>query len=126
MKTIYRNLIFSILLAALVILNSCVTGVKETRVGKQEPPEEKKLSRLLEPEALIPIDGDLTVGRLQNGLTYYIRENAQPENRAELRLVVNAGSVLEDENQLGLAHFLEHMAFNGTKSFEKQIGRAHV
>lgn len=68
----------------------------------------------------VPIDPAVTVGRLDNGLRYYIRANARPENRAELRLFVNAGSVLEDEDQLGLAHFLEHMAFNGTENFEKQ------
>lgn len=67
----------------------------------------------------IPIDPKVTVGQFENGLRYYIRENRRPENRAELRLVVNAGSVQEDEDQLGLAHFLEHMAFNGTKNFAK-------
>ena len=60
------------------------------------------------------------MGRLENGLHYYILENEEPENRAELRLVVNAGSILENEDQTGLAHFLEHMAFNGTAHFEKQ------
>ncbi|CAM2009241.1 M16 family metallopeptidase [Acanthopleuribacter pedis] len=68
----------------------------------------------------IPVDPDVLIKKLDNGLTYYIRKNAKPENRAELRLVVNAGSILETEEQLGLAHFLEHMAFNGTKNFEKQ------
>ena len=68
----------------------------------------------------LPMDPDVTVGELENGLRYYIRQNSQPENRAELRLVVNAGSVLEDDTQLGLAHLVEHMAFNGTENFEKQ------
>jgi len=72
------------------------------------------------PEQLLPVDPAVTVGKLANGLQYYIRENHKPENRAELRLVVNAGSILEDDDQLGLAHFLEHMAFNGTKNFKKQ------
>ncbi len=62
-------------------------------------------------------DPALTVGQLDNGLTYYIRENDEPMNRAELWLVVNAGSVLEDTDQQGLAHFLEHMLFNGTENF---------
>ena len=62
----------------------------------------------------------MTVGQLDNGLRYVIRKNQKPENRVELRLVVDAGSVLEDENQQGLAHFAEHMAFNGTKNFAKQ------
>ena len=61
----------------------------------------------------------MKIGTLPNGLRYYIRKNAKPEKRAELRLVVNAGSVLEDSTQLGLAHFVEHMAFNGTKNFAK-------
>ena len=68
----------------------------------------------------LPMDPNVTVGELENGLRYYIRQNSQPENRAELRLVVNAGSVLEDDTQLGLAHLAEHMAFNGTENFEKQ------
>ena len=68
----------------------------------------------------LPVDPKITVGVFPNGLIYYIRENRRPENRAELRLVVNAGSVLEDDDQLGLAHLLEHMAFNGTENFEKQ------
>jgi zinc protease len=66
------------------------------------------------------VDPAIAIGRLPNGLTYYIRENREPEARAELRLVVDAGSILEDEKQLGLAHFVEHMAFNGTEHFQKQ------
>jgi zinc protease len=68
----------------------------------------------------LPLDPAVTVGRLPSGVRYYIRANAEPRERAELRLVVKAGSVLEDEDQLGLAHFVEHMAFNGTKNFAKQ------
>jgi zinc protease len=71
-------------------------------------------------EKKLPIDPKVTVGTLENGLKYYVRQNKQPENRAELRLVVNAGSILEDEDQQGLAHFVEHMAFNGTEHFAKQ------
>jgi len=67
----------------------------------------------------IPIDERLRHGVLSNGIHYYIQQNAKPENRAELRLAINAGSILEDEDQLGLAHFVEHMAFNGTEHFEK-------
>src|SRR5256714_11050190 len=67
----------------------------------------------------LPFDPAVTVGTLSNGMRYYIRENHKPEKRAELRLVVNAGSVLEDEDQRGLAHMVEHMAFRGTKQFEK-------
>ncbi len=68
----------------------------------------------------LPVGPFVTVGTLDNGLRYYIRENREPENRAELRLVVNAGSVLEDDDQRGLAHFVEHMAFNGSEHFAKQ------
>ena len=70
--------------------------------------------------APVPVDPRITIGTLPNGLRYYIRANAEPQNRAELRLVVNAGSVLEDDDQRGLAHFVEHMAFNGTARFPGQ------
>jgi zinc protease len=62
-------------------------------------------------------DPALVMGTLPNGLRYYLRANKSPAHRAEFRLVVNAGSMLEDEDQKGFAHFLEHMAFNGTKTF---------
>jgi zinc protease len=68
----------------------------------------------------IPVDPRITVGALPNGLRYWIRENREPKNRAELRLVVNAGSVLEDEDQRGLAHVVEHLAFNGSTHFPQQ------
>jgi zinc protease len=67
----------------------------------------------------IPLDKNVIIRKLDNGLTYYIRKNTKPEKRVELRLAINAGSVLEDEDQQGLAHFVEHMAFNGTKNFAK-------
>ncbi|MEO0339294.1 MAG: insulinase family protein, partial [Bacteroidota bacterium] len=67
----------------------------------------------------LPFDTAVVKGRLDNGLTYFIKKNKKPENRAELRLVVDAGSLLEEDNQQGLAHFVEHMAFNGTKHFAK-------
>ncbi len=66
----------------------------------------------------LPLDPNVTSGALANGLRYYIRPNSKPENRIVLRLVVNAGSILEDDDQQGLAHLIEHMAFNGTKNFE--------
>jgi zinc protease len=70
--------------------------------------------------AAMPVDPAITQGQLSNGLRYYVRANKKPEKRAELRLVVKAGSVLEDDDQRGLAHFVEHMAFNGTDHFPKQ------
>ena len=65
----------------------------------------------------MPVDPDVTVGTLPNGLRYYVRANGRPAHRAELRLVVKAGSVLEDDEQRGLAHFVEHMEFEGTRHF---------
>lgn len=67
----------------------------------------------------IPSDPAVRIGRLPNGFRYFIRRNAKPSQRLELRLVVNAGSVLEDDDQRGLAHFTEHMLFNGTRRFKK-------
>src|SRR5215217_4698193 len=67
----------------------------------------------------LPVDPKLRIGTLSNGLRYYIRQNSKPEKRAELRLAVNAGAVLETDDQLGLAHFVEHTAFNGTTHFKK-------
>lgn len=67
----------------------------------------------------LPVNPLLKVGKLDNGLTYYIQQNSKPEKRVELRLVVKAGSILEDDDQQGLAHFTEHMAFNGSRHFKK-------
>jgi zinc protease len=72
------------------------------------------LNKVVEPNP------DIKIGKLPNGMTYYIYKNGKPEKRLELMLVVNAGAVLEDDDQNGLAHFCEHMAFNGTKTFPKQ------
>ena len=65
----------------------------------------------------IPVDKDVKIGKLPNGLTYYIRHNAWPENRAEFYIAQKVGSIQEEESQRGLAHFLEHMCFNGTEHF---------
>ncbi|MEP6851026.1 MAG: insulinase family protein [Acidobacteriota bacterium] len=67
----------------------------------------------------IPTDPNVRIGKLPNGMAYYIRKNAKPEHKVELRLAVNAGSILEREDQQGLAHFMEHMNFNGTAHFKK-------
>lgn len=64
-------------------------------------------------------DPKTTTGVLKNGMKYYIRPNSKPENKVELRLVINTGSLMEDDDQQGLAHFTEHMLFNGTKNFPK-------
>ncbi|WP_343644160.1 insulinase family protein [Chryseobacterium sp.] len=65
----------------------------------------------------IPVDPSVRIGTLSNGMKYYIKKNVLPEKKVEFRLAINAGSILEDENQRGLAHFMEHMNFNGTKNF---------
>ncbi len=102
---------FSILLIfGLIFLQGSVLGQKKSLNN----PEGKLAQR-----NLIPLDSSVRMGHLPNGLVYYIRKNQEPANRAELRLVVNAGSLLEQDNQLGLAHFTEHMAFNGTEHFQK-------
>ncbi|MBK9290092.1 MAG: insulinase family protein [Bacteroidetes bacterium] len=67
----------------------------------------------------VQLDPNVKTGQLKNGLTYYIQRNTTPPGRVELRLAVNAGSILEDDDQQGLAHFVEHMAFNGTRRFSK-------
>jgi len=74
---------------------------------------------LMPQDQTLPVDKDLITGTLDNGVKYYIKKNKKPEKRAELRLFVNAGSVLENDDQRGIAHFVEHMAFNGTEHFHK-------
>lgn len=87
-----------------VLLLFCFTLIAPAQINLTQP---------------IPVDPNVRIGRLPNGLTYYIRKNQKPERKVELRLAVNAGSILEREDQRGLAHFVEHMAFNGTKDFPK-------
>ena len=96
----------------LLSILGCATGQQGARPDGQSE-EAPTVTRM-------PVDTMVTVGRLHNGLKYFIRENQKPENRAELRLVVNTGSILEEDDQQGLAHFVEHMAFNGTRNFPKQ------
>ena len=67
-----------------------------------------------------PLDSTITYGKLENGFTYYIRENQTPKDKVSIKLIIKAGSIMEAENQLGLAHLLEHMAFNGSKNFPKK------
>ena len=113
-----RILPVALLLGSLVALEPFARGQAVpkkpvTRTTTKASPAAADLNRA------IPTDPAVKVGRLPNGLTYYIRKNEEPKNRAELRLVIRAGSVLETDEQRGLAHFMEHMAFNGTKNFPK-------
>ena len=87
-------------------------SVSEETAGSLNAPVSEK-------GGIIPLDPKVRFNTLDNGLRYYIRYNEEPKQRAELRLVVNAGSLQEDEDQLGVAHFVEHMLFNGTERFEK-------
>ena len=74
---------------------------------------------ILKAENEFPMDEGITYGKLDNGFTYYIRENEKPEDKVYIKLVIKAGSIMEEDNQLGLAHLLEHMAFNGSKNYPK-------
>ena len=84
-----------------------------------EEPVSRVTSEQRNPTNRIPNDPEVQYGVLDNGLTYYVRQNDKPEGFAELQLIVHAGSLQEDDDQLGLAHFLEHMLFNGTKKYPK-------
>jgi len=95
------------------VLSAFAVGAQQRAVQVAQSAKTAALDQLL------PVDPQITIGKLPNGLRYYMRTNKLPANRAELRLVVNAGSVLEDNDQQGLAHFCEHMAFNGTTHFAK-------
>ncbi len=85
----------------------------------QQKPTTTKAAAKTTTTAAIPADPTVKIGKLPNGLVYYIKKNVEPKNRAELYLANRIGSLMEDDAQLGLAHFTEHMAFNGTKDFPK-------
>ncbi len=99
------------------VLILLATAASAQQIPRSELPAEAFTLPL---NAEIPKEAAITTGVLDNGMHYYIRESGEPANRAELRFVVNAGSVLETDAQSGLAHFLEHMAFNGSAHFQKQ------
>ncbi len=113
---------FSLVLFFALLISAC-SGSRptiSTTTSPEGPVAAAAASHRWQPEEVLPVDPKIRIGKLDNGLRYYIRKNVKPENRAELRLVVNAGSILEDDDQQGLAHFVEHMAFNGTEKFAKQ------
>ncbi|MCY4391916.1 MAG: insulinase family protein [Chloroflexi bacterium] len=95
------------------------TPVPETPTATPEPTV-TPAPEVIGPDGNLIFDPAVVRGTLSNGMAYYIRHNQEPRERAHLSLVVKAGSVLEEEEQRGLAHFVEHMAFNGTERFAKQ------
>ncbi len=116
-----RTCIALIVAAALALAVGCGGSQAKTPVAGvnkvapvPEAPRDAELDRVL------GLDPRLRHGKLANGLTYYVLEHKKPQKRAQLWLGVNAGSIQEDDDQQGLAHFVEHMAFNGTKNYEKQ------
>ncbi|MCP4168857.1 MAG: insulinase family protein [Chloroflexi bacterium] len=119
-----KRILFVVMALALFI-SACTSVVPSpppaTDRESVETPPAVEIPTEVEPpeiEGALPIDPAVRIGQLDNGFTYYIRQNDEPMNRAELWLAVDAGSLLEDDDQLGLAHFLEHMLFNGTENFE--------
>lgn len=100
-------------LSALLAVNTPLLAQKKAAQPKQTAPVNTPQGKL------IPNDPLVKIGKLPNGLTYYIRKNTEPKKRAELYLANRIGSLMENDDQQGLAHFTEHMAFNGTKDFPK-------
>lgn len=97
---------FWLVLAALLLGGSAMAQLPGSKTEKKTNLTEK-----------VPVDKKVIIGHLDNGFTYYIRDNKKPEDRIQFRLVSNAGSILERDDQQGLAHFCEHMAFNGIKGY---------
>ncbi|TKC05115.1 M16 family metallopeptidase [Pedobacter frigoris] len=109
-----RNKILVFGMTALMVVNAPSYAQKKPVAAKKPVQATSKTAG-----TLIPNDPNVKIGKLPNGLTYYIRKNTEPKNRAELYLATRIGSLMEEDNQQGLAHFTEHMAFNGTKDFPK-------
>ncbi len=107
--------------AALALLIASGSANAQVKRKPTPSPRNKPTSAAaaIAPPNVLPVDKDVIIGKLPNGLTYYIRHNEQPQKRAELYLVNKVGSILETDAQQGLAHFTEHMAFNGTRDFPK-------
>ena len=129
MKKLFSPLLILLFVIASFSYQACTPKTSDTISKTPEatpPPTEKTVtppppapSTNIGATAPIPVDPSVRMGTLENGLKYYIQKNEKPENRAELRLAVHAGSMQEDDDQRGLAHFVEHMAFNGSENFEK-------
>ena len=95
--------------------SNAVATINTKRIS--ENPRDELMTKILNKK--IPVDPSFRMGVLDNGMHYFIKKNSKPENRVELRLAVKAGSILEDDDQKGLAHFIEHMQFNGSEHFKK-------
>lgn len=127
------NFFFAFLVMAVAGLITACTPKTGTATKATEKPIESPTEKPSVEEAMVgvgesmpdwtkkdvPTDDRVRMGTLPNGMKYYIQKNAKPEQRAELRLAINAGAMQEDADQQGLAHFSEHMAFNGTENFSK-------
>lgn len=114
------NRALSVAALALIVTVGTANAQVKKRAPQPSPKNKPGSARSqIVADGLLPVDKNVLIGKLPNGLTYYIRHNEQPQNRAELYLVNKAGSILEADNQQGLAHFTEHMAFNGTRDFPK-------
>ncbi len=98
-------------LFALLLLFMGGTAFAQLNLGADKPAKKSDLN------AQVPLDKKIRYGKLENGFTYYVRNNKKPENMIQFRLVSNAGSIMERDDQQGLAHFCEHMAFNGIKGY---------
>ena len=98
-----------------LLLTACTFYFGEYTHAQTKP---KAVSQSVKAE-ILPLDTAIKTGKLANGFSYYIRRNTEPKNRAQLYLAVKVGSILENDDQRGLAHFMEHMSFNGTKNFPK-------
>ncbi len=102
---------------SLVILTGMLSC--KTSQTTQTKATEKTTTNVVTVSQEVPDDPTIITGVFKNGMKYYIKNNGKPADKLELRLVVNAGSILEDDDQQGLAHFMEHMNFNGTTHFKK-------
>ncbi|MFM6977057.1 MAG: M16 family metallopeptidase [Sphingobacteriaceae bacterium] len=101
---------------SIYVLAIAISFSGQALAQKQLSPKVKRTQAAIK---AIPLDAQVKTGKLPNGFTYYIRKNTEPKNRATLYLANKVGSILENDDQQGLAHFMEHMSFNGTKNYPK-------
>ncbi len=102
-----KSLIVALIATAFVASAFMVTGCSSSKVQSKSSGNQ------------LVMDSAFKQGKLDNGMSYFVRENAEPKNRIQLRLAVKAGSCMEEDDQKGVAHFVEHLCFNGTENFEK-------